>query len=285
MKTATLLFAVILSSWSVFAFQPHNSYQHHPPIHQHHPSSQRRTTSLYAKKPAKRSKSKSSGGFGSTSKGGGFAISSSKKKDISSSSPADPTKVRVVSGFTGSGTKVLASAANSFDRIRKLFGKDATTDVYVRSPLNDESTFWFVGKVIRMTEEEGEDNGDDDDDVNSNKLVGSVLPSEIEAVISQKRLILEYAKNQLRPQNMGGPYSKNLELWTAPGDSEMDVVQNKVTLVPIVGSSKDLREGFNVNDVGYNPEIYVGEEKEKGGLRVVRDNEGRPVKPVFEISG
>jgi len=285
MKNATLLFAVILSSWSVFAFQPHNSYQHHPPIHQHHPSSQRRTTSLYAKKPAKRSKSKSSGGFGSTSKGGGFAISSSKKKDISSSSPADPTKVRVVSGFTGSGTKVLASAANSFDRIRKLFGKDATTDVYVRSPLNDESTFWFVGKVIRMTEEEeGDDNGDDNDD-NSNKLVGSVLPSEIEAVISQKRLILEYAKNQLRPQNMGGPYSKNLELWVAPGDSEMDVVQNKVTLVPIVGSSKDLREGFNVNDVGYNPEIYVGEEKEKGGLRVVRDNEGRPVKPVFEISG
>jgi len=287
MKTATLLFAVILSSWSVFAFQPHNSYQHHPPIHQHHPSSQR-TTPLYAKKPAKRSKSNSSGGFGSSSKGGGFASSSSSssssssKKDVSSSSPADPTKVRVVSGFTGSGTKVLASAANSFDRIRKLFGKDATTDVYVRSPLNDESTFWFVGKVIRMTEKEGEDNDNDD---NSNKLVGSVLPSEIEAVISQKRLILEYAKNQLRPQNMGGPYSKNLELWTAPGDSEMDVVQNKVELVPIVGSSKDLREGFNVNDVGYNPEIYVGEEKEKGGLRVVRDNEGRPVKPVFEISG
>ena len=287
MKTAVLLAVLVsCSSSSVFAFQySSTTYPRHPTIHQHHPSSQR-TTSLYAKKPAKRSKSKSSGGFGSTSKGGGFASSSSssKKKDVSSS-PANPTKVRVVSGFTGSGTKVLASAANNFDRIRKLFGKDATTDVYVRSPLNDESTFWFVGKVIRMTEEEGEDNGDDDDNDNSNKLVGSVLPSEIEAVISQKRLILEYAKNQLRPQNMGGPYSKNLELWSAPGDSEMDVVQNKVTLVPIIGSSKDLREGFNVNDVGYNPEIYVGEEKEKGGLRVVRDNEGRPVKPVFEISG
>ena len=64
----------------------------------------------------------------------------------------------------------------------------------------------------------------------------------------------------------------------------MDVVQNKVSLLPITGSSKDLREGFNVNDVGYNPEIYVGEEKEKGGLRVVRDAEGKPVKPVFEIN-
>ena len=67
-------------------------------------------------------------------------------------------------------------------------------------------------------------------------------------------------------------------------DSEMDVVQNKVLLVPITGSTEDLREGFNVNDVGYNPEIYVGEEKEKGGLRVVRDAEGKPVKPVFEIN-
>ena len=65
----------------------------------------------------------------------------------------------------------------------------------------------------------------------------------------------------------------------------MDVVQNKVTLIPITQWSKDLRDGFNVNDVGYNPEIYVGDEKEKGGLRVVRDGEGKPVKPVFEISG
>ena len=31
-------------------------------------------------------------------------------------------------------------------------------------------------------------------------------------------------------------------------------------------------------------QIYVGEEKEKGGFRVVRDSEGRPVKPVFDIS-
>jgi len=146
--------------------------------------------------------------------------------------------------------------------------------VYVRSPLNDESAFWFVGKVIRMIEEGGDDN---------NELAGTVYPTEAEAIVSQKRLILEYAKNQLRPQNMGGPYSKNLELWSAPGDSEMDVVQNKVSLVHMNGSSRDLREGFNVNDVGYNPEIYVGDEREKGGLRVVRDGEGKPVKPVFDI--
>eukprot|EP00957_Ditylum_brightwellii_P060780 4614606-Ditylum_brightwellii.AAC.1 len=67
----------------------------------------------------------------------------------------------------------------------------------------------------------------------------------MEAVLSQKRLILEYAKNQLRPQNLGGPYSKNLELWMAPGDSEMDAVQNKVSFIKVDGSTKDLSEGFS----------------------------------------
>ncbi len=127
------------------------------------------------------------------------------------------------------------------------------------------------------------DNGEGEagDDAN---LTGSVYPTEHEAVLSQKRLILEYSKNQLRPQNMGGPYSSSLELWIAPGDSEMDVVQNKVSLVKVEGSSKDLRDGFHVKDVGYNPEIYVGDEKEKGGLRVVRDERGNPIRPVFEIN-
>lgn len=147
----------------------------------------------------------------------------------------------------------------------------------MRSPLNDESTFWFVGKVIRMIEAES-------GNADGNGLVGTVFPTEEEAILSQKRLILEYAKNQLRPQNMGGPYAKNLELWSAPGDSEMDVVQNKVALVQISGSSRDLREGFYVKDVGYNPEIYVGEEQQKGGLRVVRDSNGKPVKPAFDIN-
>ena len=235
---------------------------------------------LHAKKQSKKPQKArgGSGGFGFSS-GGGFG---SKNPGSSSASPAiDSSKVRSVSGYTGSGTKVLASAANNFDRLRKLFGKSATTDVYVRSPLNDERTFWFVGKVIRMIAREEGSNGDED---GSDVLEGSVWPSEEEAIISQKRLILEYAKNQLRPQNLGGPYAKNLELWSAPGDSEMDVVQNKITLVPITGSSRDLRDGFHVKDVGYNPEIYVGDEQEKGGLRVIRDSEGRPVKDVFEIN-
>jgi hypothetical protein len=112
---------------------------------------------------------------------------------------------------------------------------------------------------------------------------GESVPTEMEAALSQKRLIFEYAK-KLRPQNLDGPYAKDLELWLAPPDSEMDVVQNKVSLTKVMGSTKDISDSFSVADVGYNPEIYVGDEVNEGGLRVTRDDEGHPVKPVFEIN-
>ena len=204
----------------------------------------------------KRSNSKSNRG------GGGFL----KQKN----SKSNDGKTRVVSGYTGSGTKPLRIAANSFDSIRKAHEKDCLTDLYLRSPLNDKQICWFVGKTARK--------------LNLEDCEGSSLPTELEAVLSQKRLIIEYAKNQLRPQNFGGPYSKDLELWMAPGDTEMDVVQNKISLTKVSGSIKDLSDGFSVNDVGFNPEIYVGDEIKEGGLRVSRDEEGHPVKAVFEIN-
>ena len=77
----------------------------------------------------------------------------------------------------------------------------------------------------------------------------------------QKRLILEYAKNQLRPQNMGGPSVRNLKLWMAPGDLDMNVVQNKADLARVAGLNRDLREGFQVKDAGFDPEIYVGDDR------------------------
>jgi len=212
------------------------------------------TFHLDAKKKTN-SKSSGAGGFGSSS-------ASSNKSG----------KVRSVSGYTGSGTKPLRIATNTFDAIQKKYGKEATSDLYMRSPLNDEQLFWYVGKVVRRLEE---------DDV---ELEGGSVPTEFEAVISQKRLIIEYAKNQLRPQNFGGPYAKNLEIWVAPGDSELDVVQNKISLKKVTGSTTDLSETFSVDDVGFNPEIYIGDERNDGGLRVKRDENGEPVKEIFEIS-
>mmetsp|Transcript_7483 Transcript_7483/g.10708 ORF Transcript_7483/g.10708 Transcript_7483/m.10708 type:complete len:270 (+) Transcript_7483:77-886(+) len=204
----------------------------------------------------------SGGGFGAGN--GGLGMGKTKK--------SGKKQIRTVSGYTGSGTKPLRIAANTFDDIRKDYGKEGTSDVYVRSPLNDEKLCWFVGKVCRRL------------DLNDKKMNGLSIPTEFETVISQKRLILEYSKNQLRPQNFGGPYSKNLEILIAPGDSEMDVVQNKISLQKVTGSVSDLSDTFDVSDVGYNPEIYIGDEARDGGLRVSRDEDGKPINDVFEIN-
>lgn len=186
--------------------------------------------------------------------GGGFGAAPKSNSD---------GKVRSVSGFAGSGTRPLRVAANTFDRLREEYGKDYTSDVYCKSPSNDPELLWFVGKV--------------------NYRPNTAATPE-QAVIAQKRLILEYAKRELRPQNLGGKYASALELWLAPGDSEMDAVQNKISLAKVKGSTADLSDDFSVGDVGYNPEIYIADEREKGGLRIKRDDDGKPVKAVFEIN-
>ena len=65
----------------------------------------------------------------------------------------------------------------------------------------------------------------------------------------------------------------------ASGDSEMDDVQNKVDLVCVTGSSRNLWERFRVKDAGFGPEIYVGDEKKDGGLRLVRDRDAQQWQP------
>ena len=183
--------------------------------------------------------------------------------------PLSKKKLRSVSSsHAGAGSKPLRQAALAFDRIRKAYGVEACRDVYVRSPLNSPTTFWYVGKVA----------------FEPNSSVTTAENGGIGACLSQKRVILEYSRQQLRPQNMSGKYAATLELWLAPGDSEMDVVQNKVPLQPVQGSAADLPDGFTVDTVGYNPEIYVGDELTKGGLRVERREDGYPVKPVFDVN-
>ena len=203
--------------------------------------------------------------------GFGFASSSSSGGGSAPASNAAPRTRSLASARTsGAGTKVLRKAANLFDSIRKDHGVSAVRDVYVRSPVNSPTTYWFVGKIASSLVVDGADAFND--------------AHFQQAAVAQKRLILEYAKRELRPQNLGGPtYSPRLELWLAPGNSEMDVVQNKVDLVRVVGSASDLPDNLDLGTMGYNPEIYVGEERVKGGLRVERDEQGRPTKPSFDV--
>uniref|UniRef100_A0A7S2R307 Uncharacterized protein n=1 Tax=Eucampia antarctica TaxID=49252 RepID=A0A7S2R307_9STRA len=218
---------------------------------------------LTAKKQNKKNKATSAGAAG------GFASTSSSAANTKKKSRS------ISSGYsTGAGSKALRDAANAFDRIRKIVGKEGTVDIYVKSPLNNPRRYWYAGKVGYIL--------DDDDKYGDD----NALKKKKDAILAQKRLILEYAKNALRPQNLGGPkYSPTLELWMAPGDSEMDCVQNKVTLEQCIGSTADISSDFDVQDVGFNPEIYVGEENEKGGLRLSNlDEQGRPISEVFEVN-
>ena len=106
-----------------------------------------------------------------------------------SSSSASPTQSTwSVSGYTGSGTKPLRIAANTFDAIRQKYGKEACNDIYVKSPLNDPLICWFVGKKVARKVQTDPNNGED---ISQHpKYTGSTLPTEMDAVISQKRLIL-----------------------------------------------------------------------------------------------
>jgi hypothetical protein len=209
----------------------------------------------------KNTKGATSSSSSSSSSGGGFGAPATSQ---GTSNQALQGKVRTVSGFSGSGTKPLRQAANTFDAIRKEHGTAACWDLYCKSPLDDPNRLWYVGKVA---------------------VVPNTAATPSQAVLAQKRIILEYSKRELRPQNLGLPkYADSLELWLAPGDSEMECVQNKVSLEKVKGSIADLVDDFSVAHVGYNPEIYLGDEREKGGLRIARDENGDPIKPVFEVN-
>ena len=262
MRTSTAFIAAcVISSSQAFQLVPSL-----PASAQYTTQSTIRTSLSAVKK--KNSKAKKSV---AKSNGAGFGAAPTQSATISSG----------ITGTSGSGTKPLRKAANNYDRIRKDFAEEyglqsCWRDVYVRSPLNSETTFWYVGKIAR--EPQTADDNDDD----TEKVDDVVFFNH--AALAQKRLILDYSKDQLRPQNFGGKYASALEVWIAPGDSEMDVATNKASLIKVSGSAKDLPVSWDANAVGYNPEIYIGDEVTKGGLRVERDENGNPTKEAFDVN-
>lgn len=149
-------------------------------------------------------------------------------------------------------------------------------------------TFWFIGKINHLSE------------INSN-----------EALIALTPLLIEYSKT-LRPLELAGANAlqnnnndpitntntskdHGVQIWTAPGNSEMDCVQHKVTLDYTPYSSysetylEELNDKFtrmmstsdNIHIIGYEPEIYQGGED---GFRIKRDDDGRPVKAVVNVN-
>ena len=190
--------------------------------------------------------------------------------------------------------KLLATQLESFAAI-KDDGIPCANDLYAR--LCTSNIFWFIGKLNHRTE------------ITSNEALSLLYP-----------LFIEYSKT-LRPLELSGPQALAaetssgigsdssgdnggvIEIWTAPGNSEMDTAQHKNILTKVnaisgqnknsgdeddgSGGSNELNTKLNqlmVNTgkaiLGFEPEIYQGGED---GFRVKRDNDGKPTVAPIEV--
>lgn len=142
----------------------------------------------------------------------------------------------------------------NFDSIKAVAGNDLTNDVYARDAETD--TFWFIGKVARVSD----------------------VPLE-KAVARQWSMIEEHSC-RLRPVDLY-PKWGSLQLWTAPGDSEIDVAYCKQELV-FVQMSSDVDDALDVknSEVGFAGELYESNEE---GFRTKRTDDGKAVKQEIQV--
>jgi hypothetical protein len=132
-------------------------------------------------------------------------------------------------------------------------GKEITNDIYVREPKSE--VFYFVGKTAQVSD---------------------VTTSQ--AVSRQWSLITTHAAN-LRPLDLF-PYRASLEVWTAPGDSEMDVAYNNPDLVfQKMERSVEGADVIKSNLMGFQGEMY---ERGEEGFRTWRKDDGSAGRPQIQ---
>lgn len=141
----------------------------------------------------------------------------------------------------------------NFVAIRETGGAEVTNDVYVRDRGTD--TFWFVGKVARVSD------------------------VSIEQAISRQWFLIEEHAARLRPIELY-PKRGDLEIWTAPGDSELDVAYNRPN-VQFSKMEQDISGADQVKNImlGFQGELY---ENGEDGFRTCRTEDGMPKKAEIE---
>jgi hypothetical protein len=141
----------------------------------------------------------------------------------------------------------------NFVAIRDAGGADVCNDIYVRDPVKDPQTFWYAGKVARVSDVSLED-----------------------CVARQWPLIELHAAN-LRPLDLYASRGA-LEIWTAPGDSELSVAYNRPNVV-MKKMNKNINAKVKSNLIGFQGEVY---DKGEEGFRTLRKEDGTPVKPEIQ---
>lgn len=158
-------------------------------------------------------------------------------------------------------------SASRFKSIRAIGGSECTNDVYARSTSSPHLSFqyWYVGKIARTD--------------------GTV--SAEQAVSCMWNMMEEHAC-RLRPVELGRDFNK-LEIWIAPGDSELEMSkalgsgteggygldglkqEEKMKLKKMHRHSQGM-ENVKEVEVGFIAEVVTNTGK---GFYIVRDDEGK----------
>lgn len=172
--------------------------------------------------------------------------------------------------------KIVQRAHQTFLAIRQAGGKEMTNDVYVRDPI-DKEVFWYTGKVARVS------------DVTLEDCIHRLYPM-------MERHACHLRPLELYPHRGGG----TLEVWTAPGDSELEVAYNRpsIQLQQFVHSKEWQYNNNNNNNnkkqptkypshikasmVGFQGEVY---QEGEDGFRTWRNDDGLPARPELNPGG
>jgi len=172
------------------------------------------------------------------------------------SDAASDSKIPVANDMTYVERNVKRSHEN-FLSLRNIGGKEICNDVYAKSPVAKEE-IWYVGKVAKVSDVSLEDS------------------------ISRQWNLIETHATNLRPIELY-PHRGRLELWTAPGDSELEVAYNRPELkLTRMERYEVTPQQLRNNLIGFQGEVYQeGEE----GFRSWRKEDGSPARPEINPGG
>ena len=150
-------------------------------------------------------------------------------------------------------------AHETFHNLRNIGGKEVCNDVYAKSPrhgTNEE--MFYIGKVSKISD------------------------VSIEDCIARQWNMIEHHASNLRPIELK-PNQGKLELWIAPGDSELDVAYNRPTLQMIKMIKYPMTsEELKNNLIGFQGEVYQDGEE---GFRSWRTEDGFPARSEINEGG
>jgi len=168
----------------------------------------------------------------------------------------DPTTAFVVKPDMEYIPRNVVRQHKNFVALREISGRETTNDLYVREP--NSEVFWYCGKVVRVSD------------------------VSVELCVARLWHMIEMHATNMRPIELF-PSRGKLEIWIAPGDSELEVAYNRPTLK--MQKMERLVEGADSvksSLIGFQGEVYEGGIE---GFRTWRTDEGLPARPEINPGG